>query len=304
MSIVVVGSVAFDTVQTPAGRAEEVLGGSASYFSVAASFFAPVHLVAVVGEDFGEDHARIFRDRDIDTTGLSRVAGRTFRWSGVYGDDINQRTTLSTELNVFQEFKPALPERLRKSEYLFLANIDPDLQRSVLDQMRRPRLVACDTMNFWIEGKRDAVRKMLQGVDVLIINDEEARQLALEANTVRAAKKILGYGPTSLIVKRGEYGAALYTSRSHFAVPAYPLLDPVDPTGAGDSFAGGFMGHLARKGSLDEISIRQALVVGSVMASFCVEDFSLRRFATLRPEQIRTRLKEFGRMTQFADPAQ
>ena len=302
MSILVVGSVAFDTVQTPAGRAEGVLGGSASYFSVAASFFAPVHLVAVVGKDFSEENARIFRDRDVDLGGLSHVPGKTFRWSGVYGDDINQRTTLATELNVFQEFEPVLPERLRKAEYLFLANIDPDLQRSVLKQMKGPKLVACDTMNFWIEGKRDSVLEMLKGVDVLLINDQEARQLALDANTVRAAKKILGFGPSSLIIKRGEYGAALYSSHSHFAVPAYPLLDPVDPTGAGDSFAGGFMGHLARRGAHDEATIRQALVVGSVMASFCVEDFSLRRFQSLRPEHIRTRLKEFGRMTLFADP--
>jgi len=298
----VVGSVAFDTVQTPAGRAESVLGGSASYFSVAASFFAPVHLVAVVGKDFSEENARIFRDRDVDLGGLSHLPGKTFRWSGVYGDDINQRTTLATELNVFQEFEPVLPERLRKAEYLFLANIDPDLQRSVLKQMKGPKLVACDTMNFWIEGKRDSVLEMLKGVDVLLINDQEARQLALDANTVRAAKKILGFGPSSLIIKRGEYGAALYSSHSHFAVPAYPLLDPVDPTGAGDSFAGGFMGHLARRGAHDEATIRQALVVGSVMASFCVEDFSLRRFQSLRPEHIRTRLKEFGRMTLFADP--
>lgn len=302
MSILVVGSVAFDTVQTPAGRAEGVLGGSASYFSVAASFFAPVHLVAVVGKDFSEENARIFRDRDIDLGGLSHLPGKTFRWSGVYGDDINQRTTLATELNVFEKFEPVLPERLRKSDFLFLANIDPDLQRSVLNQVKRPKLVACDTMNFWIEGKRDSVLQMLKGVDVLLINDQEARDLALDANTVRAAKKILGFGPTSLIIKRGEYGAALYNNHSHFAVPAYPLLDPVDPTGAGDSFAGGFMGHLARRGTLDEATIRQALVVGSVMASFCVEDFSLRRFQSLRPEQIRTRLKEFGRMTQYADP--
>jgi len=302
VSILVVGSVAFDTVQTPAGRAEGVLGGSASYFSVAASFFAPVHLVAVVGKDFSEENARIFRDRDVDLGGLSHLPGKTFRWSGIYGDDINQRTTLATELNVFQEFEPVLPERLRKAEYLFLANIDPDLQRSVLKQMKGPKLVACDTMNFWIEGKRDSVLEMLKGVDVLLINDQEARQLALDANTVRAAKKILGFGPSSLIIKRGEYGAALYSSHSHFAVPAYPLLDPVDPTGAGDSFAGGFMGHLARRGAHDEATIRQALVVGSVMASFCVEDFSLRRFQSLRPEHIRTRLKEFGRMTLFADP--
>ncbi len=301
MSILVVGSVAFDTVQTPAGRAEEVLGGSASYFSVAASFFAPVHLVAVVGEDFTPDHASIFRERGVDTSGLARVAGRTFRWSGVYGDDINQRSTLSTELNVFQEFRPELPEWLKKTDFVFLANIDPDLQRSVLRQMKRPLLVACDTMNFWITGKREAVRKTLREVDVLIINDEEARQLSGAPNIVRAAKRILGWGPSSLVVKRGEYGAALYTSHSHFAVPAYPLLDPVDPTGAGDSFAGGFVGHLAQTGRLDDGTIRQALVAGSVMASFCVEDFSLRRFGRLRPEEIRLRQKEFSRMTSFEE---
>jgi len=298
-----VGSVAFDTVQTPLGRVEEVLGGSASYFSVAASFFAPVHLVAVVGEDFNTDHTRIFRARGVDQGGLVRAPGRTFRWSGVYGQDLNQRTTLATELNVFEHFRPVLPDRLKKTDFLFMANIDPDLQRSVLQQMKRPRLVACDTMNFWIDRKPESLRETLKGVDILVINDEEARQMAKEANTVRAARRILTWGPTSLIVKRGEYGAALYTHRTHFAVPAYPLLDPVDPTGAGDSFAGGFLGHLARTDRIDEPSIRQALVAGSVMASFCVEDFSLRRFETLRPEQIRTRLKEFHRMTEFEDLA-
>jgi sugar/nucleoside kinase (ribokinase family) len=301
VSILVVGSVAFDTVQTPAGRAEEVLGGSASYFSVAASFFAPVHLVAVVGEDFAPDHSSIFRERGVDLSGLARVPGRTFRWSGVYGEDINQRTTLATELNVFQQFRPELPEWLRKIDFVFLANIDPELQLSVLRQMKRPRLVACDTMNFWIAGKREAVRQTLREVDILLINDEEARQLAGETNTVRAARKILGWGPSSLVVKRGEYGAALYSNHSHFAVPAYPLLDPVDPTGAGDSFAGGFVGHLARTGRVEEGTIRQALIAGSVMASFCVEDFSLRRFGRLRPEEIRMRQKEFSRMTAFEE---
>ena len=301
MSILVVGSVAFDTVQTPAGRAEEVLGGSASYFSVAASFFAPVHLVAVVGEDFTPDHSSIFRERGVDTSGLARVPGKTFRWSGVYGEDINQRTTLATELNVFQQFRPELPEWLKKIDFVFLANIDPDLQRSVLRQMKRPRLVACDTMNFWIAGKPGSVRETLREVDILLINDEEARQLSGEPNTVRAARRILGWGPSSLIVKRGEYGAALYSGHSHFVVPAYPLPDPVDPTGAGDSFAGGFVGHLARTGKLDDGNIRQALVAGSVMASFCVEDFSLRRFGKLRPEEIRMRQKEFSRMTAFEE---
>jgi sugar/nucleoside kinase (ribokinase family) len=239
----------------------------------------------------------------VETGGLVRVPGKTFRWSGIYGEDMNQRTTLSTELNVFEQFRPELPERLRKAEFLFLANIDPDLQRSVLRQMRRPRLVACDTMNFWISGKPAAVKETLKEVDILIINDEEARQLAGETNTVRAAKTILGWGPSSLVVKRGEYGAALYNSRSHFAVPAYPLLDPVDPTGAGDSFAGGFVGHLARTGRTEEGAIRQALIAGSVMASFCVEDFSLRRFEKLRPEEIRTRQREFSRMTEFEELA-
>ncbi len=301
MSILVVGSVAFDTVQTPSGRAEEVLGGSASYFSVAASFFAPVHLVAVVGEDFDDAHASIFRDRGVDIGALEKVPGRTFRWSGVYGGDLNQRSTLSTELNVFQHFRPELPGRLRKTKFLFLANIDPDLQRSVLRQMERPRLVACDTMNFWISGKPAALKETLREVDILLINDEEARQLSGEANTVRAARKILEWGPSSLVVKRGEYGAALYRRDTHFAVPAYPLPDPVDPTGAGDSFAGGFMGHLARAGEVDERALRQALIAGSVMASFCVEDFSLRRFSRLRPEEIVARRKEFLRMTSFED---
>jgi sugar/nucleoside kinase (ribokinase family) len=264
--------------------------------------YCRVQLVGVVGSDFPMAQLGFLSARGVDLSGLEQETGESFRWAGTYSYDLNSRETRETRLGVFANFKPKIPDHFRDAKWIFLGNIDPVLQLQVLEQVRSPRVVACDTMNFWIEGKRDSVLQMLKGVDVLLINDQEARDLALDANTVRAAKKILGFGPTSLIIKRGEYGAALYNNHSHFAVPAYPLLDPVDPTGAGDSFAGGFMGHLARRGTLDEATIRQALVVGSVMASFCVEDFSLRRFQSLRPEQIRTRLKEFGRMTQYADP--
>lgn len=301
MGIVVVGTVAFDTVETPFGRGENVLGGSATYFSTSASFFTDVSLVAVVGEDFPEEHISFLQSRSIDTTGLQRIPGKTFHWSGRYGYDLNEAQTLDTHLNVLMEFRPDLPESYRDAEYLFLANIDPDLQMEVLQQVRRPKLVACDTMNFWISSKPEALRQVLQKVDIVVINEGEARQFTGEVNLVKAARCIIGLGCKRLVVKRGEYGVLMFTEDSVFAAPAYPLEDVFDPTGAGDTFAGGFMGYLANSGDLTEEGIRQALVFGSVMASFNVEDFSLDRMKRLEYADIESRYKSFKSLTNFRD---
>jgi sugar/nucleoside kinase (ribokinase family) len=299
MGLLVVGSVAFDSVRTPFGEASEVLGGSATYFSAAASFFAPVSLVAVVGDDFPADTLDFLRERNVRLDGLERRPGRTFRWKGEYGFQLNEARTLETQLNVFQEFRPKLPEAYKKASHVFLANIDPDLQADVLRQVERPKIVAADTMNFWIEGKREALLRTLKEVDILIINDGEARELAREANLVRAARIILSFGPKTVIIKRGEYGALMFNGRAVFAAPAYPLESVFDPTGAGDSFAGGFMGFLAKSGSLTEGSIRQAVVYGSVMASFNVESFSLDRLKSLRPDEVEARYRAFRDLTHF-----
>jgi sugar/nucleoside kinase (ribokinase family) len=301
--VLVVGSVAFDTVRTPFGKGDEVLGGSATYFSMAASFFTKVHLVAAVGEDFEDSHTAPLRERGVDLDGLARIPGRTFRWEGEYGYDLNTATTLRTELGVFATFRPRLPEALRESAFVFLANIDPEIQLDVLNQVRQPRFVACDTMNFWIEGKPEALRKTLGRVDALLINDAEARQLAGEPNLVRAAAAIRRMGPSTVVIKRGEYGAVMFSEGSAFSAPAYPLESVLDPTGAGDSFAGGFMGHLARDGRLGRESFRQAVVLGSVMASLNVEDFSLRRLARAREDEIRARYRDFQELTVFGELA-
>jgi len=301
MSILVVGSVALDTVHTPFGSADEVLGGSATYFSTAASFFADVRVVAVVGKDFPEAHLAFLKSRSIDLRGLQQVPGRTFRWIGEYGFDLNDARTLETQLNVFADFKPEIPQSYRESELVFLANIDPDLQREVLRQVRSPKLVAADTMNFWITGKPEALREMLKSVNVLLINDAEARQLAQEPNLVRAARKILEWGPTSLVIKRGEYGALMVREDTWFAAPAIPLDSVFDPTGAGDCFAGGFIGYLANTMNFDETNIRKAIVMGSVMASFNVEAFSLDRLRRLTYPEIEARYKAFRRLAHFED---
>jgi sugar/nucleoside kinase (ribokinase family) len=301
MSIVVVGTVAFDTVETPFGRGENVLGGSATYFSTAASFFSDVSLVAVVGEDFPEEHVRFLQSRSIDTAGLQRIPGKTFQWRGKYGYDLNDAQTLDTQLNVLMEFRPDLPETYRDAEYLFLANIDPELQMEVLEQVRSPRLVACDTMNFWISSKPAALTEVLRKVDIVVINEGEARQFTSEANLVKAARAIIALGCKRLVVKRGEYGVLMFTPDSVFAAPAYPLEEVFDPTGAGDTFAGGFMGYLANTGDLSEEGIRQAIVFGSVMASFNVEDFSLERMKRLQYREIETRFKNFKALTSFRD---
>ena len=301
MSLLVVGSVAFDSVKTPFGQAEEVLGGSATYFSTAASYFTDVRLVAVIGEDFPEKHINFLKSRKVDVSGLQRSSGKTFRWKGEYGYDLNEAKTLETHLNVFETFKPQIPEQYRESDIVFLANIDPVLQREVLHQIKRPKLVACDTMNFWIGGKKDELIKTLAEVDILIINEAEARELAGEPNLVRASRAVQKMGPKTLIVKQGEYGALMFNGSGVFSAPAYPLETVFDPTGAGDSFAGGFMGYLANTGNFDEKSLRQAIIFGSVMASFNVEDFSLNRMKILGYDEIQARYMEFKRLTFFED---
>jgi sugar/nucleoside kinase (ribokinase family) len=301
MSILVVGSVAYDTVETPFGRAEKVLGGSASFFAVAASFFAPVNLVAVVGDDFGEKPLSAFKGRPIDLEGLERTAGKTFHWQGKYSYDLNARETVCTDLNVFEFFKPRIPDRYRRSEHVFLGNIDPVLQRQVLDQVDRPKVVACDTMNFWITGKPDELRKTLAVVDVLLINDAEARQLSGEWNVVKAARAIRAMGPRTLVIKKGEHGVLMFSDEGSFAAPAYPLEDVFDPTGAGDTFAGGFLGYLAGCPAMDEASLRRAVIMGSTLASFCVEAFSLDRLLTLSRPEIDARYRLFKRLTHFEE---
>jgi len=300
MSLLVVGSIAFDAIETPFGRVERTVGGAATYFSLAASFFTRVNLVGVVGDDFTAKHEEVFRGRSVDLAGLERAQGKTFFWSGKYHDNLNDRTTLATDLNVFAEFRPKLPESFRKSQFIFLANIDPTLQRSVLDQVTgKPKLVALDTMNYWIEGTPGELRKTLKQTQVLMINDSETRQLSDEHNLLRAAKAILKMGPKTLVIKRGEHGAMMIHGDSVFCVPAYPLDEIHDPTGAGDSFAGGFMGYLASAGKINANSLRLAMVYGSVLGSFAVEKFGLERLLKLKRREITDRVRHFHKLTTF-----
>ena len=302
MSLVVIGTVAFDSVKTPHGIREDALGGSATYFAVAASFFTSVRMLAVVGEDFPEDRLAELGRRDIDTSGILRIPGRTFRWKGEYGEDLNEARTLETHLNVLQEFDPVLPESYKDASLLFLANIDPVLQARVQAQVSSPKLVAADTMNFWIEGKRDELVATLKGVDLLVINDAEARMLAGESSLPKAAGRIREMGPRSIIVKRGEYGVALFGPDGCFAAPAFPVADVFDPTGAGDSFAGGMMGYLARTAEINDATLSQAMICGSVMASFNIEDFSMDRMWSLTAGEIDERCRQFQSLTQFDPP--
>jgi len=299
--LVVVGSVALDSVEANGTVHDDVLGGSASFFSTAASYFAPVKLVAVVGEDMPEQHLSFLGSRGVDLTGLERAKGKTFRWKGRYSSDLASRTTLDTQLNVFADFKPRLPEAWRDGEFLFLGNIHPSLQLDVLTQVHKPRLVAMDTMNFWIEGELAALAKVLEKVDLLVINDEEARLLSKEHNLPRAARAIRAMGPKTVIVKRGESGALLFHEHGVFAAPAYPLEQVIDPTGAGDTFAGGFMGYLARVRDVGPQAVRRAMFYGSVMASFCVEDYSLDRLRSLSEGEIEGRYRAFRDLTHFED---
>jgi len=302
MSLLVVGSVAFDAVETPFGKCDQMLGGSASHFSISASFFTDVNIVGVVGGDFTETDGEVFKEHKIGTRDLERIPdGKTFRWRGRYDYDLNVAHTLETQLNVFADFKPKLSEESKSSRLLFLGNIQPDLQREVREQMPSAELVALDTMNLWIDNTRDSLLRTIKGVDVVIINDAEARQLTGIPNLIKAAREILSWGPGALIVKRGEYGAALFTKQSYFAIPAYPLESVFDPTGAGDTFAGGFMGYLSSQEHLDDAAMRRAMIFGSVMASFNVEEFGTNRVRRLTHEEINERFRAFKKMTDFQE---
>jgi sugar/nucleoside kinase (ribokinase family) len=299
MSLLVVGSVALDTLQTPFGRADDVLGGSAVFFSAAASFFHPVHVVGVVGDDYPTEQLGFLAERGVDLGGVEQVAGESFRWSGVYSFDMNSRETLETRLGVFADFSPRIPQACRNAEWVFLGNIDPVLQLDVLDQIDRPRFVACDTMNFWIEGRRDALLRLLERVDLLLVNDSEARELSGDFNLARAAKWIQARGPRYLVIKKGEHGAILFTPEHVFFAPGYPLEEVFDPTGAGDAFAGGFMGFLAQGGRLEDADLRRAVIYGSVLGSFACERFSVERLKDLTAEEIEDRVRTFREMTVF-----
>lgn len=304
MSLLVVGSVALDTIKTPHACWDEALGGSASYFATVASLIAPVRIVAVVGQDFPDEHLDFLRTRGIDLDGLERVPGRTFRWSGRYAENMVDRETLDTQLNVFESFRPRIPERYRDSHYVFLANIDPNLQLDVLNQVDHPRLVACDTMNFWLtERHLPALRRVLERTDVVFLNDEEARLLSGEHNLVKAAAAVRLLGVGRVIIKRGDAGALLFDDAGPFWAPAFPLAHIADPTGAGDCFAGGFMAYLCHTEDLSEQNIRRAMVFGSVTASFAVEAASIDRLRTLTRPELLLRCAEFGRLVRFEELA-
>ena len=301
MSLVVVGSMALDTVRTPFGEVEEVLGGAATFFSLAASLYTKVQVVAVVGEDFPEEHLDLLRRHDVDVSGVQRRPGRTFHWAGEYTYDLNTAHTLDTQLGVFADFHPAVPEHYRDAEFVFCANIDPTLQVEVLRQMRKPRLRALDSMNFWIESKREQLTEAMSQVDVVLLNEGEVRQYAETHNLFVAARRVLDLGPTALVAKKGENGAVLISPSGVFVAPAFPLESVLDPTGAGDSFAGGFMGYLARSGDLSTDAMRRAVVHGSAVASFTVERFGLDRLRTLSREDIHRRVGEFRRLVHFEE---
>ena len=294
--LLVTGTVALDDVRTPFGEVTDALGGSATFFSYAASFFTSVKLAAVVGHDFPEEHLDLLASRGVDLDGVQVTDGATFRWTGEYGYDLNEARTLDTKLGVLADFKPDLPASFRRCPFVFLANLDPVIQLDVLRSMERPRLCALDTMNYWIKGMPDALRRVLQEVDALLVNDTEARMLVGEPSLIKTARTILGWGPRVVVVKRGEYGALMVTPDRFFFVPAYPLESVFDPTGAGDTFAGGFMGVLAGEGTTDEATLRRALVYGSVVASFTVEDFSLNRLKRLTRADIDARYRAFREM--------
>ena len=297
--ILTVGSVAFDSVKTPFGEVSRVVAGAATYFSIAASFFTDVRLVGVVGDDFNEEHLAVFSNRRIDLEGLQRVSGETFRWRGEYSFDLNARETIYTHLNVFEDFRPQIPQGFRDSPFVFLANIHPSLQLDVLDQVEHPEFVALDTMNYWIEGTSDELRKVLKRVHVLVINDSEVRELSGEANLVKAARVIQEMGPQRVVIKRGEYGVLMTREDGFFAVPGLPLENVIDPTGAGDTFAGGFVGYLASAPTITDEVVTRAIIAGSTMASFAVEDFGLARLIELTESQVTSRFAEFKRLTHF-----
>ncbi len=298
-TLLVVGSVALDTVITPFGEGKDMLGGSAVYFALAASFYVPVQMVGVVGEDFPDSHVELLKSKGVDLEGLQRRKGNTFRWGGEYGYDLNQRDTLFTELNVFETFRPELPDAYRNTPCIFLGNIDPELQSLVLDQVGEPAFVAGDTMNFWIDLNPEKLMEVISRLDVLLLNDSEVRQMSGEPNMIKAARSLLERGARGLIVKKGEHGAMMLLPDECFFAPAYPLELVIDPTGAGDSFAGGFMGYLARCDVIGPSEIRTAVIHGSVVSSFCVEAFGVKRLAELTLEEIEGRAVEFKKMTMF-----
>ena len=299
MSLLVVGSVALDSVETPFGKADEVLGGSATYFSASASHQSPVQLVGVVGDDYPVERLEALRERGIDLTGLEQAEGESFRWRGRYRHDLNSAETLETRLGVFSHFRPKLPEQFRSAQYVFLANIDPRLQLQVLEQVEKPRFVACDTMNFWIESRRGDLLDLLGRVDLITLSGGEARQLTEQSNLVQAARWILARGPKTVLIKKGEHGAFMFTRDSIFYAPAYPLEAVFDPTGAGDSFAGGFMGYLARTDDLSDANLRRAVVIGSALGSFVVEAFSITRLLSVTRDDIDRRVADFHRLVSF-----
>ena len=299
MSVLVVGSVALDSVETPFGRADDVIGGSGIFFSASASLLSPVQLVGVVGDDYPLSQLEPLRKRGVDMAGLEQVSGESFRWRGRYRHDLNSAETLETRLGVFSHFSPKIPAQFKNAPYVFLANIDPRLQLDVLQQVARPKLVACDTMNFWIESRRPDIVALIKHVDLITLNDGEARQLTDCSNLVKAARWIMARGPKIVIIKKGEHGAFMFKEKSIFFAPAYPLEDVFDPTGAGDSFAGGFMGYLARTDDLSDANLRRAVIVGSALGSFAVEKFSVQRLLEITPENITARVAEFRELVAF-----
>ncbi|MBI5417349.1 sugar kinase [Candidatus Poribacteria bacterium] len=299
MSTLIVGTIGIDSVETPFGQEDNVLGGSATYASLAASFFSHPNIVSVIGNDFPEDYMHILKKRKIDTQGIQKISGKTFRWTGSYKDDLNMATTIKTDLNVLEDFQAIVPNSYKKLKYVLLGNIDPELQLKVIKQMENPKLIVGDTMNFWIAYKKAELLKTLKKLDVLIINDAEARQLADEPNLIKAANVIKKMGPKILIVKKGEHGALMFTKTTHFAISAFPLEQIFDPTGAGDCFAGGFIGYLAKTNNISESNMRKAIVHGSVIASFNVEDFSIRRLIKIKSKDIACRYKTFYKFSNF-----
>ncbi len=301
IKLLVAGTVAYDSIETPFGKADNVLGGSALHFTNAASFFTDVGIVATVGSDFDLSGISFLEQRNVDMSGIEVDQGKTFRWEGKYGYDLNQAITLKTELNVIETFKPKVPENYRGADFLFLANIDPELQLHVIDQVGKPVALVLDTMNFWIENKYDQLMEVIKRVDMLVINEAELREISKEHNLVKGARKLIELGPSCIIAKRGEYGVFMMNLDEVFLAPAFPLEDVFDPTGAGDTFAGGFMGYLANVGEATSETVKQAIIMGTVMASFNVEDFSINRIKKLTMEEIRERYSAFKRCMQFGD---
>lgn len=299
MSILVVGSLAYDTIETPWGRKEDALGGSALYFSAAASHFSPVNVVGVVGSDFDSSKISFLKKRKVNFDGLYVESGETFRWGGRYYEDLNRRDTLFTYLNVFERFQPKIPVNYRKAEYVFLANIDPELQLDVLEQIEQPKLTVLDTMNFWISGKRRILEEVIKKCDILIVNDQEARELTHKPNLIKAVRLLTEKGPKTIIVKKGEHGCMMYHNNSFFFAPAFPLEKVVDPTGAGDSFAGGFLGYVAKENKINDETFRKGVIYGSIIASFNVENFSFVQLEKLTVEELNERVEKFKQLTAF-----